>query len=167
MTEVEQVDGELKEKKTFWGELELGDGLFQEDNARDCQEVEELRRVCCEETDRARQAKIDELSMHQERNPPTVSQLMDQTQELQNNVTSLSDARDFFTIMNQGAALERPRSQSTVHYSKSQNLASLRFWIAARCTEYCGYFRKRFWTTTCSRRTILCSLQQFKEFDIF
>ena len=26
-----------------------------------CQEIEELRRICCEETDRARQARIDEL----------------------------------------------------------------------------------------------------------
>ena len=29
-----------------------------------------------------------------------------------------------------------------------------------------GYFRKRFWTTTCWRRTILYILQQFKEFGI-
>ena len=40
--------------------------------------IEELRRICCEETDRARQARIDELSMHHERNPETVSQLMAQ-----------------------------------------------------------------------------------------
>ena len=45
--------------------------------------------------------------MHQERNPTTVSQLLAQIRELQNNVNSLSDAREFH-IMNQGAALERP-----------------------------------------------------------
>ena len=33
-----------------------------ESHARDGQEIGELRRVCCEETDRARQARIDELS---------------------------------------------------------------------------------------------------------
>ena len=36
-----------------------------------------------EETDRTRQARIDELSLHQERNPTTVSQLMAQTREVQ------------------------------------------------------------------------------------
>ena len=41
-----------------------------------------------------------------------------------------------------------------------------RFWIAAWYTEYYGYIRKRFWTTTCSRRTTLCSLRKFKEFGI-
>ena len=35
-------------------------------------------------------------------------------------------------------------SQSNPHYSESHNHALPRFWIAARYTEYCGYFRKRF-----------------------
>ena len=56
-----------------------------------------------------------------------------------------------------------PRSQSTLYCSESQDHASLRFWIAAWYKEFYGYFRKRFWTTTCSRRTILYNLQQFKE----
>ena len=63
-----------------------------------CQEIEELRSVCCEETDRARQARIDELSVHQVRNPI-------QIQDLQNKVNSLSDAREFCDL-NQGVALE-------------------------------------------------------------
>ena len=50
--------------------------LFHQSQAKDCQEIEELRRICCQETDRARKARIDELSMHQERNLTTVSQLM-------------------------------------------------------------------------------------------
>ena len=69
--------------------------LFEENHARDCQEIEELGRICYEETDRARHARIDELSMHQEKNPPTVSQLFTQIQELQNKVNSLSDEREF------------------------------------------------------------------------
>ena len=60
----------------------------------DCQEIEEYRRVCCEETDRARQKKIDELSMQQERTPSTVSQPLTQIQDLQNKVNFLSDARE-------------------------------------------------------------------------
>ena len=51
--------------------------------------------ICCEETDRARQARIDELSMHQERNRATVSQLLTQNQDFQNKAKSLSDAREF------------------------------------------------------------------------
>ena len=45
------------------GELELRNGLFQDNHARDCQEIEELRRICCEEANRARQARSDELSV--------------------------------------------------------------------------------------------------------
>ena len=45
--------------------MELRNRLFHEDYARDCQELEELRRICREETDHARQARIEELSMQQ------------------------------------------------------------------------------------------------------
>ena len=38
--------------------------------------------------------RIDELSVHQERNPTTVSQFLAQIQDLQNEVNSLSDARE-------------------------------------------------------------------------
>ena len=37
----------------------------QEDRAQDCQEIQELRKVCSAETDRARQWKVDELSIYQ------------------------------------------------------------------------------------------------------
>ena len=50
--------------------------LFRENQAKDCQEIAKLKRICCEETDRARQARIEDLFMHQERNPTTVSQLL-------------------------------------------------------------------------------------------
>ena len=40
--------------------------------------------------------RTDELSMHQERNPTTVSQSLTQIQDLQNRVNSLSDAKDFY-----------------------------------------------------------------------
>ena len=90
------VDQAQRDKISLHGELELRNGLFQEDHARDCQEIEELRRVCCEEASRTRQARIDEMSMHQERNPTTVSQLLTQMKESQNKVNFLSDAREFY-----------------------------------------------------------------------
>ena len=70
--------------------------LFQENHARDGREIQELRRICCEETDRARQARIDELSMHQEKNPTTVGQLLGQIRELQK--------RENFTILLPGSS---------------------------------------------------------------
>ena len=47
------------------------------------------------ETDRARQLRIDELSLQQERNPTTESRLLTQIQDLQNSANSLSDTREF------------------------------------------------------------------------
>ena len=52
--------------------------FFQESRAINCQDIEELRRFCCEETDTARQLRTDELSTQHERNPTTVSQLLTQ-----------------------------------------------------------------------------------------
>ena len=44
---------------------------------------------------KAQQAKLDELSLKQQKSPQTVSQLMAQIRELQDKVNSLADARDF------------------------------------------------------------------------
>ena len=90
------MDQAQRDKISLYGEVELRNRLFQENHARDCQKIEELRSTCCEEADRARQARIDELSVQQEWNPTTVSQMMAQTRELQNKVNSLSDAREFY-----------------------------------------------------------------------
>ena len=73
----------------------MSNKLFQESRTKDCQEIEELRRRCCEESDRALQSKLDELSMMQQRDPQTVSQLLAQMRESQDKVNSLSDAREF------------------------------------------------------------------------
>ena len=79
-----------------------------------------MRRTCCEEADRARQATIDELSTHQERNPTTVSQSLTQLQDLQNKVNSLLDAREFYdpeTASSSGAT-HVPSQQSTFPSSR-------------------------------------------------
>ena len=69
--------------------------LFQESCTKDCQKIEEVRSRCHEEGDKARQAKLYELSMMQQRNPQTVSQLLAQIRELQDKVNSVSDATEF------------------------------------------------------------------------
>ena len=53
------ADQAQRDKISLYGELELRNRLFQENHAKDCQNIEDLRRICCEETDRARQARID------------------------------------------------------------------------------------------------------------
>ena len=55
--------------------------ILQENRARYCQEIQELRRICCEETDRARQLR---------------------------NHKFLDRRKRFFTILGQRAALEHP-----------------------------------------------------------
>ena len=86
----------LKAKElVLCGELEMRNKLFQESRTKDGQEIEELRRRCCEESDRARQAKLDELSVMQQRDPQTVSQLLAQMRESKDKANSLSDAREF------------------------------------------------------------------------
>ena len=88
-------DNARSERICLCGELGMRNKLFQESRTKDCQDIEELRRRCCEESDRARQAKKDELSMMQQRDPQTVSQLLAQMRESQDKVNSLSDVREF------------------------------------------------------------------------
>ena len=73
------ADQAQREKISLHGEVELRSRLFRENQGKDCQEIGELRRISCEETDPARQARIDRLSPHQERNLTTVSQLLTQS----------------------------------------------------------------------------------------
>ena len=120
------VDQAQREKIIFCGELEMENKLFRENCARDCQEIEELRKICCEDTDRARQLRIDELSMHQERNPTTVSQFLTQIQDSQNKVNSLSDAREFYDA-------ETASSSGATHVPSQHST-----------NPSPGYFRKRF-----------------------
>ena len=89
------ADQARREKINLCGALEMRNRCFQESRARTRQAIEELRRICCEETQRARRLRIDELSMQQERNPTTVSQLLTWMQDSQNRVNSLSDAGEF------------------------------------------------------------------------
>ena len=56
------------------------------------------------------------LSLHQERNPTTLSQLLTQIRELQNKLNSLSDAREFFDPESRSSsgATHVPGTQSEV-----------------------------------------------------
>ena len=49
------------ESSRMFEELTTKSRLYQEDHALNCMEIEELQRICNEETERARQLRRDEL----------------------------------------------------------------------------------------------------------
>ena len=110
------ADQAQREKVNLCGELEMSNSIFQEKRVRDCQEIEELRRMCCSETGRARKLKIDDLSLQQKGNPSTVSQLFTQVQDLQNKENSLTGTR----------AIYDPETGSSSGVSQPLNIASPR-----------------------------------------
>ena len=67
----------------------MKNSVYQENRAKDCQEIDKLRRICCERA--ARQLRFDELCMQQKEN-----QLLFQSPELQDKVNSLNDAKEFY-----------------------------------------------------------------------
>ena len=125
------ADQALREKINLFGELQIRNRIYQQKHTRTCQEIEELRRICYEETDRARQARIDNLSVLQERSPTTVSQLLTDIQDLQNQANSLTDARNFDDPDTASSSGASPVPSQLLPNSKSQNNALPRFWIGA------------------------------------
>ena len=81
-----------------------------------------IRRICCEETDRARQARIDELSVHQKRDPTPVSQLLTQNQELLNKSAFLVSCERILQSWNSEQFWSDPRSQSALYSSSLRTM---------------------------------------------
>ena len=88
---------------------------------------------CRKQADRARQLRIDELSVQKKDNPSTVNQLLSQIQELQDKVNSLNE-EEFYDL----------RTASSCGMSHVPRNNWPRFCIAAQYTELDGYLRKRF-----------------------
>ena len=102
----QQADQAQRQKISLYGGLELRNRLFQENHGKVNQEIEE--RICCEEIEQTRQARSEELSVQQRRNPTTVSQMMARIQDLQNKVNTMTDAREF-------SDLESRSSSGAIH----------------------------------------------------
>ena len=144
-SQANQLTGQTqREKSWLCNESEMKNRAFQGDRARSSQEFEELRKICYAEAERARQLRIAELSFQKEESESAVNQLLPQIQDLQDKVNSLSDARDFFTILKLRAALDYPRSESACEYSQSKRFEKPRFLSAACYTELIWYIRTRF-----------------------
>ena len=90
------TDQTRKEKSWLCDDLEMRNRAFQEDRARNCQEIIELRRICCTEAERAGHLRIDELSKQKEVSKSTVNQLMVQIQKLQDKMNALNDAKELY-----------------------------------------------------------------------
>ena len=121
---IKQVDGQIRLRETksaCIGELALRNRLFQEDHARDCHEIEESRRICCEETDRARQARIDELSMHQEESYVCES-INDSDAKITQQSKLLVRRERILRSPIREQLWSNPRSRSNLYYYESQNL---------------------------------------------
>ena len=48
------ADQAERDEKSLEGELEMRNRLSRQNQAKNCSQIEEMRRICCEETDRAR-----------------------------------------------------------------------------------------------------------------
>ena len=128
-------------------ELAMKSRLYQESHAKDCFGIEELQRICFEETERARQLRTDGLNAQKKDEPSPVNQFLSQIQYLQGEclerrerILRSGDSEQLWNV---------PRSQSTLENSEPWRYAWPRFWIAAPYTELDGYFRKRAQESIC------------------
>ena len=118
-----QVDGQIKLREInsacmeVWNwEIGTSKKIMQE-VAKKLKNWEEF--VVKKQFEQDKQEKMN-LSLHQERNPTTVGQLLTQIQELQDKINFLSDAREFYDL---AAALERP----------TFSVNPLLFWVPELC----------------------------------
>ena len=85
------------------GELEMRNRLRFESQVRRNQEIEELHRICFEEANQVRKLQCEELSLRQEKDPITFCRLLKKMQEIQDQLNSLAEEKEF-TILTQRVA---------------------------------------------------------------
>ena len=73
------------ESRRMFEELKTKSRLYQENHALDCLAIEELRRICHEETERARQLRTDEFCAQKKEEPSAMNQLLSQIWTLQDS----------------------------------------------------------------------------------
>ena len=129
--------------------------LNQESRALGLMGIEELRKICHEETERARQLRTDDLYARNKEEPSTMNQVLSQIWICKTRWTPWMKKNNF-TIQRQRAVLECSTFPVTVNLENSepQRHALPRFWIASIYTEFDGYFWKCFWKPISSRKNL-------------
>ena len=69
------------EKWRMFEQAAMKSRLYQANHAKDCIEIQELRRICFEETERVRQLRADDFYAQKKEELPTMNHLVSQIQE--------------------------------------------------------------------------------------
>ena len=135
---------------------------------KDCQEIEELRRRCCDESDPSSTSKIRWIVRDANRGiPQTVSQLLAQMRESQDKVNSLSDVREFHDPETAGSSGASHVTSPPLTNPSYRTVLRPRFWIAAPETLNMMGISDVFWTTICLEKDNLKISRKITEFGIF
>ena len=132
-------------------ELEMRDRALQEDRTKNYQEIEELKKMCCTDADRAKQLGIDEIATQEEESKSTVSQLMVQIQEVQGKVNSLNDTTEFYhpETASSSGLFHVPTQRMSI--PSHHGLISRDSCMQPDTRNLCCTSKKRFSRLTCSR----------------
>ena len=85
------------ESRRLFEELTTKSKLYQENHALDCMEIEELWRICHEETEKSSTVENGwYLCSRKKEKPSTMNQLLSQIRTLQGKVNALSEEREFY-----------------------------------------------------------------------
>ena len=99
------ADQAQRERIHLCGELEMNNNLHQESYARNCREIEELKKRCCQEENAVRQRKLEEFPTQHDQESRTVSQLRHQVRRLQERLELDSKFHDPDSSSSSGSAL--------------------------------------------------------------
>ena len=155
-----------KRKDYFCGELDMRNRLFQEFRARNCHDIQELRRICCEE-----QIEPDHWELMSCQCNKGGILLLSVSSWLKFRIYKIRwipwPMQENFTILRQGAALEHPTFPGNPWlFRVPSGKLSLDSGLPLDTRNNMGTSGFVFWKPTCSRRTILSSLREFTEFGI-
>ena len=96
--ELYQANGWADQAQKENSRFEWRADICPEHHARDGQEIEQIRSICCKQADRVRQLRNDEFSLQKKENPSTVNQLLSQIRELHDKVNSLIEGKEFYDL---------------------------------------------------------------------
>ena len=89
------ADQAQRERIHLCSELEMKNRLHRDCYARSCQEIEELKRRCCEEETEVTQQRMNEFTTQHDQESRTAILLRDQFRRLQERLAFIEDSRIF------------------------------------------------------------------------